>query len=304
MDYDVVIGGAGPAGLSAALILGRACRSVLLCDSGKPRNNVTGEIHGFLSRDCEDPAQLRATARAQLARYPAVEIRDVLIEDAEIRDGGFILRLEGQPSVTGRKLLLATGITDILPAAEGFEAIYGKSAFHCPYCDGWEVRGKRFAAYGAGRMGRALALELLGWSRDIVLFTDGPADLDAGQRAELAANGIAIREEPVLAFRSTDRQLQGICLLGGDIVDRDVLFFATPAPQSCDIAEKLGCRMTERGEVDTNTYERTGVPGVYVAGDASRHVELAIVAAAEGAMAGFAINNELLHEDRVPAPHP
>ena len=298
MHYDVVVVGAGPAGLSAALLLARACRTVLLCDSGKPRNYVTGEIHGFLSRDCEDPVELRATARRQLGRYPNVEIRDVLVTDAEGKDGEFVVHLEGMASVTCRKLLFATGITDRLPQTEGFLPTYGKSAFHCPYCDGWEVRGRRFAALGSGKMGYALAMELLGWSRDIILFTDGPSGLLEEQRAELSGCGIALREEPLSAFLSEEGMLHGIRLATGEVIGRDVAFFAAPAPLSCTIPEKLGCKVTHRGEIDTNTYERTGVPGIYVAGDASRHVELAIVAAAEGAMAAFAINSELLKEGR------
>ena len=295
---DVIIVGGGPAGLSAALVLGRACRSVVLFDSGRPRNSVSPALHGFLTRDCSDPAELRHIGREQLQRYNGVGVRDEVVADARIRDGGFEVDLEGGERLVCRKLLLATGIRDELPEIEGFADFYGSSAFHCPYCDGWEWRSRRIAIYGKAEKGAALALELLGWSRDIVLFTSGAAELPAEDRDCLRRNGIAIEEAATLRLEGEDRLLQAVALEDGRRIERDVLFFAAPASQSCNIASGFGCEFDEKGSVKTRAYERTNVPGLYVAGDASRHVELAIVAAAEGAMAAFAINSELLQEDR------
>lgn len=295
---DVIVVGGGPAGLSAALVLGRACRSVVLFDSGRPRNSVSQALHGFLTRDCSDPTELRHVAREQLERYDSVEVRDEVVADARICDGGFEVDLEGGERLVCRKLLLATGIRDELPEIEGFKDFYGTSAFHCPYCDGWEWRNRRIAICGKGEKGTALALELLGWSRDIVLFTNGAAELSAEDRDCLRRNGISIEEAAVLRLAGEDGFLQAVALADGRRIGRDVLFFAAPASQSCGIASGFGCEFDEKGSVKTRAYERTNVPGLYVAGDASRHVELAIVAAAEGAMAAFAINSELLHEDR------
>ncbi len=296
--FDVVIVGGGPAGLSAALVLGRACRRVVLVDSGKPRNSVSPALHGFLTRDCSDPAELRHIGREQLRRYENVETRDGVVSDARILDLGFEVDLEGGERLVCRKLLLATGIRDELPHIEGFADFYGSSAFHCPYCDGWEWRKTRIAIYGKAEKGAALALELLGWSGDVLLFTDGSAELPASDRDCLLRNGIAIEEGTILRLEGEGGLLTAVSMQDGRHIGRDVLFFAAPTNQSCGIASGFGCEFDEKGSVKTRAYERTNVPGLYVAGDASRHVELAIVAAAEGAMAAFAINSELLKENR------
>lgn len=295
---DVIIVGGGPAGLSAALVLGRACRNVLLIDAGRPRNSVSPALHGFLTRDGSVPRDLRLIGRDQLRRYENVELRDAVVADARPAGDGFEVDLETGEQLRCRKLLLATGVVDELPALEGFADFYGSSAFHCPYCDGWEWRGRAFAAYGEGTLGAALALELLGWSRDIILFTDGGKGLPQEERDRLHRNGIRLEEDNVARLEGEEGRLRAVVTRDGKRIARDVLFFATPANQGCGIAAGIGCEFDDKGSVKTRAYERTNIPGLYVAGDASRHVELAIVAAAEGAMAAFAINSELLAEDR------
>jgi thioredoxin reductase len=296
---DVIVVGGGPAGLSAALLLGRCRRSVLVCDSGRPRNYVSHELHGFLTRDCSDVADLRRLGRGQLSRYGTVELRDATVKDAAPHAQGFAVELETGERILCRKLLLATGLRDELPELDGFPELYGKSAFHCPYCDGWEWRDRAVAIYGRGEKAKALALELLGWSRNVVLFTDGDADVSGGDRDELSRNGIEHFATPILRLAGEDGQLRSVVLADGREVDREVLFFSTPSVQSCALAATLGCDFNEKGSVLTGNYEQTNVSGVYVAGDASRHAGLAIVAAAEGARAAFAINSELLREDLI-----
>jgi thioredoxin reductase len=295
--FDVIVVGGGPAGLSAALILGRCRRRVLVCDAGRPRNFAAREMHGFLGRDCSDPADLREAGRAHLARYETVTFRSVTVVEALREEDAFRATFDGGGEATSRKLLLATGVRDDLPEVPGFAELYGTSAHHCPYCDGWEWRDRAVAVYGRGPSGASLALELLGWSADVVLFTDCRAELDPAERNELARNGIAIREDRVAAFEGENGLLQAVRLANGEVVPREVLFFCTSSKQTCPIAASFGCTF-EDGKVSTGGYEQTHVPGLYVAGDASRHAGLAIVAAAEGARAAFAINMELLKEDR------
>jgi thioredoxin reductase len=294
---DVAIVGGGPAGLSAALILGRCCRKVIVFDSGHPRNYASHEIHGFLTRDGAGPADLRTIGREQLDRYGTVRIRDVAVDDASPDGAHFVVTI-GEERIRARKLLLATGVRDELPDIAGFEPTYGVSSFHCPYCDGFERRGGAFAVLGEGRKGYGLALELLGWSHDIVLCTNGPHGLDPDEKACLERNDIAVDERPIERIDHEDGAVRRIVFAEGGALARDTMFFASPANQACGIASALGCEFNERGSVLTSSYEKTNVPGLYVAGDASHHVELAIVAAAEGAMAAFAINAELLEEDR------
>lgn len=295
--FDVVIIGAGPAGLSAAEILGRCRRHVLICDRGHQRNARSRQLNGCLTRGGIVPTELRRIGREELARYGSVMLRDIEATDVAQGGPGFVVTLKDGTSVETRKLLLATGVLDDLPDIPGFEALYGTSVHHCPYCDGWEVRDQPLAIYGRGEHGKGLALELTGWSRDLVLCTDGPAELTPHQRERLALHGIAVREERIAALEGRDGRLDCIRFASGERLPRAALFFRTMFRQASSFAVKLGCKLTTKGVVPTETYERTGIPGLFVAGDASRHVQLSIVAAAEGVEAAFALNTELLKED-------
>lgn len=295
--YDCIIVGAGPAGLSAALILGRCRRRVLVCDAGRPRNAVSSALHGFFTRDGSHPMEMLRLGREQLRPYDSVELLDIAAAHAEQWENGFLVRLNDGREVTTKKLLLATGVVDELPPLKNFEQFYGRTAWHCPYCDGWEMRDQPLAIYGRGALGKALALEMILWSRDLVLCSDGPAELEPAERAALERQEIAIREEPIDRLEGVDGQLERIVFVNGDALPRRGLFFSTPAYQSCDLAEKLGCDFTSKRAVRTGKNESTPIPGLYVAGDASRAVQLAIIAAAEGAQAAFAINTDLLQEE-------
>jgi thioredoxin reductase len=294
--YDVIIVGAGPAGLSAALMLGRSRRRVLVCDTGRPRNAASRAMHGFLTRDGMPPSEFLRVAREQLQQYDTVEMRDVEVTHAECRDGRFHVTLQHGICLTARKLLIATGVADNLPSIPGFRELYGIGVFHCPYCDGWEVRDQPLAVYGRGARGFGLSLELTGWSRDIVLCTDGPSELSAGDLDRLTRNGIIVRGDRVARLEGT-ASLERIVFENGDALVRSALFFTAGQTQQSQLARALGCEINEKGTVRTGKYETTHLTGLYVAGDASRAVQWVVVAAAEGAEAAFAINTDLLKED-------
>jgi thioredoxin reductase len=296
--FDTIIVGAGPAGLSAALMLGRCRRSVVVFDDGHPRNAASQAVHGFLTRDGMAPREFLRLAREELGRYETVSLRDERVVSAECRpDARFEVAIEGGERVKARKLLLATGVVDNLPAIQGFGDFYGRSVFHCPYCDGWEVRDRPIAIYGNGERALGLSLELTGWSRDLVLCTDGPCEIDAEGRARLARHGIAIREDRVARLDGRDGRLTDIVFEDGSRLQRSAMFFTTGQSQRSDLLVQLGCRFNEKGTVQTGKYETTHLPGLFVAGDASRAVQWVIVAAAEGAEAAFVINTDLLKED-------
>jgi thioredoxin reductase len=296
-QWDVVIAGAGPAGLSAALILGRACRSVLICDRGTPRSWASKRMYAYLSRDSIEPASFRQIGRRELARYPKVEIRAVEVTRARKRRREFEITLASGARVACRKLLIATGMMDILPAIPGFEQLFGRSVFQCPYCDGWEMRGKALAVYGQRRRGFELARALTAWTDDIVLCTDGRANLTRDERGQLARNHIRLVEKRIDALEGTRGKLQHIRFRDGERLARDGMFFNTPSRSQSDLAESLGCLFGRHGGVLCGQYEATSVPGVFVAGNIIRDVQLSIVAAAEGARAAFGINRALTRED-------
>ena len=296
--YDVVIVGAGPAGLSAALILGRCRRRVLVCDTGRPRNAASQAMHGYLTRDGMPPAEFLALGRRDLELYTTVELRQIAVSGATCTARSrFEIVLESGERVHARALLLATGVVDNLPNVPGFRDLYGRSAFHCPYCDGWEIHGQPIAIYGRGDSGAGLSLELTAWSRDLVLCTDGAADLSGDHRDKLARNGITVREERIARLEGTDGILTQVVFENGERLARRALFFTTGQTQRSDLSIKLGCQFNEKGTVRTGKYETTHMPGLYVAGDASRDVQWVVVAAAEGAEAAFAINTALIKED-------
>jgi thioredoxin reductase len=254
-------------------------------------------MHGYLTRDGIPPREFVAIAREQLKPYTTVELRDAEVADAECREGRFVVTLDGGAEVSSRKLLLATGVVDNVPEVAGIGELYGRSVFHCPYCDAWELRDQPIAIYGRGEKGLGLSLEMTAWSRDLILFTDGDPEIDAKGRERLARHGIALRDERVDRLDGRDGILERVVLAGGESVARRALFFTLGQEQCSPLAIRLGCHINEKGTVATGKYETTHLKGLYVAGDASRNVQWVVVAAAEGAEAAFAINTDLIKED-------
>jgi thioredoxin reductase len=301
--WDVIIVGAGAAGLNAALVLGRCRRTVLIFDDGQPRNSASHAMHGFLSRDGFSPAQFREIAREQLAPYSSVVLEDQRVVDAARSGSGFSVRTQDGREFQTRKLLLAAGVVDVLPPQPGFRELYGRAVFHCPYCDGWEMRDRPLAIYGRGdHKGGGLALELTLWSRDLVLCTDGPSGLSDEFRRRLEQHCIVVREERILRLEiGSDVPYEGsleVVFESGPFLRRAGLFFNTDRIQSTDLAMRLGCDMYDaKGCKVDNDQQMTHVPGLYIAGDASRDVLQVVVAAAEGAEAAIGINTALLRED-------
>jgi thioredoxin reductase len=295
---DVIIVGAGPAGLSAALILGRCCRRVLVVDRATPRSWASHAMHGYLSRDGVEPQLFRDEARQELARYPSIELRwEEAVSASRLDDATFVVQLAAGDRVRAKKLLLASGVSDELPDIAGVEEFFGKSVFPCPYCDGWELRGAPIAVYGRGRRGFHMARALTAWTRDLTLCTDGRTQLSRAQTRALEANGIEIESAPISKLRGTAGKLEGVLFSNGRELACRAMFFDLPCHAQSDIARSLGCEFTDTGGVRCGRYEATSVPGVFVAGNIIKDVQLSIVAAAEGARAAFGINRALTRED-------
>src|SRR5579884_1104221 len=251
MEFDAIVVGGGPAGLSAALVLGRCRRRVLVCDAGHPRNEASGGVHGFFTRDCEKPEELRRIGREQLAPY-AVEFRSVGVKSIS-RDGrGFEVKLAKGGKVRGRKVLIATGVRDVVPDIPGFREMFGKSVHHCPYCDGWEWRDQPVGVYARRQKGFGLALSLrTAWTGDVAIFSDGGAGLSSVQRAELKRFDIAVYESRVLRLEGKDGMLARVVLADGSSVERRAIFLNTGFTQQCGLAKDLGCIFTDKGVVKT-----------------------------------------------------
>lgn len=277
-------------------MLGRARRRVLLFDHGRYRNAASRHMHGYLSRDGLRPTAFLGIGRRELAAY-GVEIRGEEVLEVLPQGAGFDVVLARGRIAAAKKLLLANGVVDRIPAIPGIESLYGRSVHHCPYCDAWEWRDRRLAVYGRGRGGVDLAHSLLTWSRDVVLLTDR-GRVAPDEATELDARGVRIVPNRILRLEGNGGSLRSVVFQNREPLARDALFFSTGNQQSCSIAIRLGCRITPKDAVWTNRYAGTNVPGVYAAGDAAWAVQFVIVAAAEGAKAAVAINRELHAEER------
>jgi thioredoxin reductase len=310
--FDAAVVGAGPAGLSAALVLARCCRDVFVCDAATPRNAATQVMHGFLTRDGIAPAEFNRLARDELRRYPNVVLRWSRAVDARrASDAGFELELDDGLCVHARKLLIATGLVDELPAIPGLSDFWGSSVFHCPYCDGYEVRDQPLGVLGRRERGLELARALRGWSRDVTLLSNGPSDLGPDARRSLERNGIRQIESRIARLSGRGGQLESVLLDGGEQVALRALFLDTRTRPQSLLALRVGCKLTRKEGIRCGRYEATDVPGVFVAGNITRDVQLSIVAAAEGARAAFGIHRSLVREEfeesatgRRPLEHP
>jgi len=292
-DVDAVIVGGGPAGLSAALTLGRAGRPVVVFDTGEGRNARAEHAHGYLTRDGMSPADLRETGRREAEHY-GVTFRDVRVDDAEPLAGGFRLTLDGGDTLTARLLVVATGVVDDLPPIPGLDDVWGRTAVHCPYCHGHEFRGRATVVLGRGESTYNLARLLLGWTDRVTLVTNGPEDLDDEQEATLARDGIRIRRAPVARVRQRDGRVEAVELEDGGEVPCDVLYLQPSQHMGSPLAERLGARVTEAGRIDADADGRTSVPGLFVAGDVLNKAQEIATAVAGGMWAGIAANHDLV----------
>lgn len=280
--YDVVIAGGGPAGLSGALALGRARRRVLLSDGASRRNAAATHIHGFVTRDGTPPDEFRRIARAQLEPY-GVDIRDQGIEAIRGERGAFEVQLASE-TVRAKRILLCTGMIDVLPAIEGFREQWGKTIFICPYCHAWEVQDQRFGFLAPSAEMLAFGSLLRCWTDDVVLFTNGAFEVPPEM---LAATPHAIEQRRIRRVMAG-----GVELEDGTLVKLGAIFVKPPQRQ-VPIVASLQLALDGNGYVVVNEQRQTSVAGIYAGGDLVMAVQSAIFAAASGYQAAAMLNHEL-----------
>jgi thioredoxin reductase len=303
MVYDVVVIGGGAAGLSGALALARARRSVLVVDSGEPRNAPAGHVHNYLAREGTPPAELLATGRDEVTRYGG-EIVTGRVQ-AAARDGaGFSVTLADGGTVRARRLLVTTGLVDELPDLPGLAERWGRDVLHCPYCHGWEVRDRRIGVLATGPMATHQAELWRQWSPRVTLLVHSVRP-DAEQAERLAARGITIVDGPVAGLEVAGDKLTGVRLASGEVVALDALVVAPRFTARAEVLASLGLRPVDvemgghviGSQVPAEATGATAVPGVWVAGNVADVRAQVILAAAAGLTAGAAINADLVEEE-------
>jgi thioredoxin reductase len=296
IEKDVVIIGGGPAGLSAALVLGRARQDVLVLDAGRPANRVARSIGGLLAQE-RSPESLRRAGRRQLRKLPNVEVVEAEVLDLAREGSGVVLTVACPAGVTRiyvRAVLLANGLRYDPPDIPGLEPLWGRSVFHCVFCDGWEVGDKPIALHARGPGAARLALLTHAWSSDLVLCTDGPDGITASEREQLEGAGIRIREEKIARLNSRRRKLTRIVFEDGPPEARAALFIRPKRSQPHALAERAGLELDDDGLILADASGRTAVPAVYAAGDAAAAVRSVAIAIGSGARAATAMAADLI----------
>jgi len=294
---DVIIVGGSSAGLSAALILGRSRRNVLMFDDSKPCNRFSHASHGFLTRDGVRPADLLQIAREQLAPYESVTRRSATVAHVSRIEGGFRVETEAGDVHTARKLLLATGLKDTLPSLDGIEPFFGTSVFHCPYCDGWEVRDQPIVVYNESEIAFHQAMMLHQWTHDLTLCTGGASVLTDEERARLQKNAITLNETPAVRVEGSNGSVERLIFADGSAIQCAAIFVRLTSSQRTPFAQQLGCALNENGLVLVDASAQTTVAGVYAAGDMANPIRSVAIAVAHGATAAYHINRVLISED-------
>jgi thioredoxin reductase len=297
--FDCAIIGGGPAGLNAALVLGRSRRNIILFDNNSPRNAVTQESHGFITRDGIRPEEFREIAHKDISKYPSVIYNKEEITSITRKDQLFELVTSNNELYRSKTIIIATGLKDVLPDIENISDYYGKSLFNCPYCDGWEMRDKPLIVIIEEQaQGFHFVQTIYHWSKDLIVCTNGKSILNSEQKRLILNKGIKITESKIRNFEGKNGQIEKIYFENGESVIRKGGFVLPQPVQSTDFAKKLGCEFNSLGGILVDFYGRTNIQGVYAAGDASVFAPAQlIIAAADGLKAAAGVNRDLIQKE-------
>ncbi|RKD75993.1 thioredoxin reductase [Sinobaca qinghaiensis] len=297
MILDCAVIGGGPAGLNASLVLGRARRKIILFDDNRPRNAVTSESHGFITRDGIDPQELKRIAQDELRKYPDVRVEKQRVREIQKKEQHFQITMENGDIYQAKKVILATGFKEIMPDVKRVAEFYGNSLFSCPYCDGWELRDQPLAVISENPHAFHMAKIVSNWTDDVIVCTNGRQILSEDEKEILGRKHIHVYEEKILSLIGECGALEEIAFVDGTTVKRTGGFITPEWTQSSPFASALGCARNERGGIDVDQMKQTTIPGVFACGDTlMAGPSQLIIAAGEGSMAGAAVNAALVEE--------
>jgi len=295
-NFDVIIIGGSYSGLAAGMALGRALRQVLIIDSGKPCNRQTPYSHNFITQDGSSPKEIAELAKQQVEQYSTISFFDGLAIDGAETENGFEITVAAGEIFSGKKLIFATGIRDILPDIEGFAACWGISALHCPYCHGYEIRNEKTGILGNGEYAFEFSKLISNWTKDLTLFTNGTSTLTAENVEKLKEHKIEIVETAIESLRHRDGYLSSIILSDGSNFPVKALYAQNSFEQHCRVPEKLGCELTPEGYITIDSAQETTVKGIFACGDNANRMRTVANAVAMGTATGMLVNKILTTE--------
>lgn len=291
--FDVIIIGGSYAGLSAGMALGRSLRNVLIIDGGKPCNRQTPYSHNFITQDGKAPSEILAITKGEVEQYSTVEFYQGLAIESQKIANGFEVKTNTGAYFEAKKLILATGIKDIMPNIEGFSACWGISILHCPYCHGYEIRNQPTGILANGAAALHYTQLISNWTKDLTLFTNGASLLTKEETEKLTAHNIKVIETKVQELKHQNGHLQAIELENSNLISLDAIYGMVDFVQHSDIASQLGCRLNDAGLIEVDESQETTVEGVFACGDNSSKRALAF-AVASGSLAGVMANFKLI----------
>lgn len=296
-SFDVIIIGGSYSGLSAAMSLGRSLRQVLVIDSGLPCNRQTPHSHNFITQDGEKPAVISAKAKLQVDLYKTVHFYNGLAVKAFRKENGFEVSTESGEIFSGRKILFATGVKDLLPEINGFADCWGISVLHCPYCHGYEVKNEKTAVIANGEMAFDFAKLISNWTKDLRLCTNGKSTLTLEQTEILKKHGVQIFEEEIDSFDHKEGYVENIIFKNQEKAAVKAIYARPPFEQHCPLPADLGCDINEQGLLKVDFMQKTNITGVYASGDCTTQMRSVVIAVSTGSFAGTVINKDLIDED-------
>lgn len=295
-QFDVIILGGSYAGLSSAMSLGRSLRKVLVIDSGKPCNEQTPHSQNFLTQDGKTPKEISTVARQQVEKYSTIEFYEGFAASGIKTEKGFEITTENGDKFSSKKLIFATGIVDEIPNIKGFKECWGISLIHCPYCHGYEFQNKKTGIIANGDRGFHIASLVNNLTKDLTIFTRGKANFTDEQLQRLRQNNIEIIETEIEELRHQNGMVESLILSDGKVLNFEAVYGAFPFTQHSDIAESLGCEMTEMGHIKIDQLQKTNVVGLLACGDNSSPMRSVANAVYTGNLAGAMVNAELTTE--------
>jgi thioredoxin reductase len=301
--FDVIIVGGSYSGLAAGMALGRALKSVLIIDEGKPCNRQTPFSHNFLTNDGKSPSEISGLARLQVKAYETVEFFNGLATSTKKTDNGFLIYVASGETFTAKKIIIATGIRDILPEIEGLAECWGISVIHCPYCHGYEVKKQKTGILANGEKAFDFSKLISNWTDDLTLFTNGESHLSVAQTKQLRSHDITIIEKKVDRIVHINGILQNIAFEDGTCTFTEAIYAPSPFEQQCSLPISLGCELTEDGYIKVDSSQETTVKGIFACGDNATRIRTVANAVSTGTTAGMSLSKKLILEEFNPSFH-